>query len=62
MNDQEQQLIDEMERQTNNCADANLMELRGSLELEGANANEKGPLCPKCLEFTSSYQQKVFTD
>ena len=54
----ERELINEMKRQTNNCVDANLLELRGSLGLEGANCNEKEQLCGKCLEFTTAYQQE----
>ena len=47
-----------MMRKTNNCVDANLLELRGSLGLEGANCNEKEQLCGKCPEFMKAYQQE----
>ena len=55
---QERELIDEMAKQASECNDANLLELRGPLGLEDVNITEKDKLCKKCLEFTTSYQNK----
>ena len=37
---------------------ANLLELRGLLGLDGVHTNEKDQLCQKGLEFTTTYQQE----
>ena len=55
---EEQDLFDRMQNEANNCGDAKLLELRGSLGLDGVHTNEKDQLCQKFLEFTTTYQQE----
>ena len=55
---EEQDLFDRMQNKANKCEYANLLELRGSLGLDGVHTNEKDELCQKCLEFTTTYQQE----
>ena len=57
---EERDLFDRMQNEANNCGDANLLELRGSLGLDGVHTNEKDELCQKCLVFTTTYQQEKF--